>query len=189
MMAVGALRERAPASDDAPGDLRCILRMASGRTLSVAQSLSAAGFDVWAPSEVLQRRFPRSRKAVEQRAPILPTFAFARAEHITELLALSKSPVSEHPPFSLFRYLDCYPLIHDRSLGRLREIEERKNRRRALKQQCTYSVGDRVKANSGGFEGLRGTVDLTQGQFATVSFDGWNLPVKIASFLLLPDMP
>lgn len=165
----------------------CILRMAGPRTLAVAQSLARAGYDVWTPVELQKRRLPRSRVKVEREVVLMPTYAFARAEHLRDLLAETMKPVSSHPAFTLFRHGDRFPLIADQALDPLR-LAERKSAPLAKVQP--FSQGEQVKLAERGFEGLSGIVETTKGQFTMVCFPGFAVPIKVATMHLLPaEMP
>lgn len=175
----------------------CILRTSPARTLTVEESLAEAGLDVWTPKATEVRRQGRERKTVEHDVPILPEIVFARSEHLSRLLTISKSPgmiyrvwdsekkrmvAHEHPPFSVFRYLDGYPLVSDRSLDPLR-LAERRAPQRA--RQCLIDAGSAVRYPGAGFDGLTGVVQNCQGQYALVLFPGFSIPVKISSRMLL----
>lgn len=101
----------------------CILRTSGFRTLPLAKSLAAAGFEVWTPKEVHTRRQGPARQRAEFDAPILPTFVFARADRVRDLVEVQASPTSPHPGFSIFRYYGRIPLLADGSIGNLRQVE------------------------------------------------------------------
>lgn len=164
----------------------CILRTAGGRTLPLARSLSDAGFDVWTPETVQQRRRGPSRERVEVAAPIMPTFVFARECHLGDLVGLAGSPVNPHPPFSVFRYHGTFPTIHDREIDALRTEEGRARLARRRNERHTFGLGARVNVPDGPFAGLSGVVeDEGNGKFALVCFGEWRL--KVATFLLRAD--
>ncbi len=168
--------------DPTPGAW-CILRMAPSRTMKVAESLARAGFEVWTPVENQVRRLPRSKVRQARQVMVMPTYLFARAHQIVDLLALSKAPGSPHPDFSVFRHHDRFPLIADESLNHLRMIEKRT----APKQRASiFTAGDEVKLTEGSFAGMNGVVETSKGQYSLVTFSGWAVPIKIASLLLLP---
>lgn len=83
----------------------CILRTGASRTLPLDASLEAAGFEVWDPVQTLSRRRGASRERVEYPAPIMPAFVFAWADRRPELAQIAAQPFSDHPGFSVFRYL------------------------------------------------------------------------------------
>lgn len=172
----------------------CILRTSGSRTLPVAKSLAAAGFDVWTPVETNDRRRPRSKATVEFEAPIMPTFVFARADRLKDLEVASQAAVKEHPPFSLFRWAGKIPLVSDQQIASLRAAEDRATARteaahrrsRLQAERKFFTPGDQVKVTEGSFSGLSGMVEDGDGKFTFVAFGG-SMRVKIASFLLASD--
>jgi hypothetical protein len=157
-----------------------MLRTSPGRTLSLAKSLADAGLDVWTPSEIQSRRRPRSKATFEIQAPIMPTFVFARAAIIPDLLRILALPISPHPAFSVFRHLGRIPLLHDSEILNLRAVE-----RNRLKKSHRYvfPVGGKVNVAEGNFTGLEGIVEGGDGKYALVCFGG-SMQFKIATFLL-----
>ncbi len=178
----------------------CILRTSGGNTMQLAESLADAGYEVWTPIETRDQRLPRKQERTTVRLPLMPSFVFARAQHLGELINLSHSPalqyrvwdselrrmvVKGHPMFSLFRHGGLYPLIPEYQLLPLRIAEKRT----APKPTPTaFKPGDRVTLTEGGFSGLTGTVQETRGGFASVVFPGFNIAVKIATWILLADI-
>lgn len=170
-------------------DKWCILRTASVRTLPLARSLVAAGFDVWTPTRAERRTGRgRKRKTVEQvDVAITPTFVFARAAHKAELLRIRELPVSPHPPFRLLRHGDRIPLVSDAGLSALRAAEER-FRLSALKStKRRLEVGTPVRMAKGAFAGMTGVVEGGTDREATVNF-GHGFTVSIASYLFETDV-
>jgi transcription antitermination factor NusG len=163
----------------------CILRMAGSRTLALAQSLAKAGYDVWTPVETQERRLPRSKAKVTREVVLMPTYVFARARQLRDLLAETMAPVSDHPAFTVFRHGDRFPLISDRSLDPLR-VAERKGT--PLEKVRQFDQGERVKLTERGFEGLSGIVETTKGQYTMVCFPGFVIPIKVATMHLLPEV-
>ena len=164
----------------------CILRTSGGRTLNLARSLAEAGFDVWTPRETLSRRVPRKKTLMDREVAILPTFVFARAVHIPELAAALALPVNPHPTFSIFRYLGDIPLLADREMKSLRDVEDVARLRELKKTRNVVPVGTTVTMNEGAFAGLSGVVTKSDGKFALVAFGG-AFEVNIASFLIRTD--
>ncbi|MET3826551.1 transcription antitermination factor NusG [Sphingomonas sp. PvP055] len=164
----------------------CILRTSGGRTLNLARSLAEAGFDVWTPQETLSRRVPRKKTVVDREVAILPTFVFARAVHIPELAAALALPVNPHPSFSIFRYLGDIPLLADREIKNLRDVEDAARLRELKKTRNVVPVGTTVTMTEGAFAGLSGVVKKSDGKFALVAFGG-AFEVNIASFLIRTD--
>ncbi len=114
---------------------------------------------------------------------MMPTFAFAPASTLPELMRLSRSPLSDHPSFSIFRFGGRIPLLHEREVERLRTAERQAvpKRRRAI-----MVVGATVRPNEGAYAGLSGVVKASDGQWTIVGFGGW-MDVKIETFLLTGD--
>jgi len=107
-----------------PASAWCILRCAGARTLKVAASLQAAGFEVWTPVAMQPRRpFRGVVPAGERAVPILPTFAFARASRLVDLLAAASDPTRTDLPFSVFHQGERVPLIGERQMAALRQAE------------------------------------------------------------------
>jgi hypothetical protein len=97
-----------------------LVHPADGRPSYAAASgiLATAGFDVWTPVRV-ERRAGRGRQRkvqVELSLPITPTFVFARADHVAELLRMRALPVSPHPAFSLLRHRGDIPFLAEAAL-------------------------------------------------------------------------
>jgi hypothetical protein len=124
------------------------------------------------------RRIPRRRD--EQPAPLLPTFVFACAGRLMDLIEASSALKSPHPDFSIFHYDGRIPLIADEDLRGLR-LSERKSVPTA--KQRIFSQGEAVKVADGPFAGMSGIVQR-DGKFVLVTFD--RLEVQIARFLLDP---
>lgn len=157
-----------------------ILRTKGGKTLALAQSLGRAGLSVWTPIQLTRRRLPKRRAVEEQSAPLLPTYVFARARHIVDLLEAAEDPMSAHPEFSVFHYDGRIPLIADDDLRGLR-LSERKSVPPA--KQRVFKAGEEVKVSDGPFAGMSGVVEQ-DGKFVLVAFG--RMEVRIARFLLDP---
>ncbi len=164
----------------------CILRTGASRTLPLVASLQATGFDVWSPVQTLTRRRGPARERVEYVAPIMPTFVFARAERQHELAQIAAQPFSDHPGFSVFRYLGAIPTIGDSEIAEARRIEERGKRAAKMGQRQAFTIGQPVKVKEGPGAGLSGEVAKDgDGKFVLVAFAGINM--KIGSWLLGTD--
>jgi transcription antitermination factor NusG len=175
----------------------CILRMSGPRTLTLTRSLADAGIEAWTPTATRLIRVPRSRAKRERDFPIMPTFVFVRARHLAELRRCLSLPSNPHPAFSIFRHGGGIPLIADGEIGSVRAIEEQgqHERQRARDREADaarrakrhhVAVGSEVEIPEGGFAGLTGIVEESDGRFALVCFGG-SLRVKVASFLLASD--
>lgn len=173
-----------------------IIRTGARSTLGLMESLIDAGYDVWTPVERYSRRLPRSRGREDITRPLMPSFLFARAAHLHDLLALSHAPsllyrvwdgelqrmvTRGHTRFTVFRQAGEVPMVADRALTALRLAEKRTAPRADIR---TYREGDTVSLHDGGFAGLDGIVEGTQGQYTLVKFKGFPMAVKIATILL-----
>lgn len=173
----------------------CILRTSGRSTLPLAASLSDAGYEVWTPSQV-PLNAPRRRRTddeEEPRCPIIPTYVFARARHLFELIALSANPGRNHAGFSVFRMAEGVPLIAERALAGLRaeeakmeeDREVRALRKRSKRRGISYPVGETVRIPSAfpSFAGMDGCVEESDPRFTHVGFGGF-LRLKISTFIL-----
>jgi transcription antitermination factor NusG len=178
-----------------------ILRCANCKTLELAESLNDAGFEGWSPVEVQKhlRKDPRkllADKVVETRVPLTPSFVFAPATYLQDLLALSHSPALNyqvwdpeqrrmvtrgHPYFRLFMHLGEVVLIGGSELDPLRNIERKRKPRGSVK---TIAPGTSVRLTEGGFAGMTGMVDSVRGKRAMVSFDRYPFPVEFPTWVL-----
>lgn len=172
-----------------------ILRTGGKSTLPLSRSLTEAGFDVWTPIERRSRRLPRKRDREEVELALMPSFVFARCHHTHDLLALSRSNMpyriwdsdlrrmimKGHPHFSLFRQDGAVPTIPDAALTPIRAAEARTAPKAVVE---AFGLGEVLKLTEGGFAGLVGTVNGARGQFTMVAFDGFPMPVQIATALL-----
>lgn len=150
----------------------CIIRMAGPRTLNVVQALQARGVDVWTPTGMRRNFKPRSTKYTDKTAPLLPTFAFARAEHIPQLLEITHSPAADIR-FSVFQRGEDIPTVSSAALQPLLDYEaeqhaiwvgfieaqDRADRRKRKKTTARcYVMGQRVKVEKPAFAGLTGEI-------------------------------
>lgn len=164
----------------------CILRTSGRHTLVLAQTLRDDGFEVWTPETVLSCRLPRRKSRVDRTAAMLPTFVFAGSRHIPDLLTLSDAPKKRAPNFSVFRYLGRVPVVADRDLEAIRDVEKLERMRAKRKApRRTFDPGTTVRVEEGAFSGMSGIVEDGGGKHVLVCFHG--ISVKIASFLLVKD--
>lgn len=167
----------------------CILRTAGPRTLPLVKSLDEAGFDVWTPRGWRQPKaplLPTKRQAAKEKAPpvavpILPTFVFARADRLADLVRITRDPVSGHPAFSMFRHQGRFPLVSETELAQLRRADERAEVQARRKRRRRLVMGQRVSFSEGAFSGIEGVVEDQEGQFAIVAFAG-GFRMKIAAW-------
>lgn len=175
----------------------CILRTAPSRTIPLAKSLLAVGIEAWTPIEVQERRVGRKRLREDRDVPMVPGIVFADYAKLPRLVSISRSPgmiyqswdaeqrrmvTRDHPPFSVFRYLDGYPFVTDKALDPLR-MEERKATPKAKVR--TFRPGEEVRFPDAGFDGITGIVQMSKGNWAMVLFEGFTIPVKIGTRKLL----
>lgn len=150
-----------------------ILRTNGKSTLRLAGSLTDAGYDVWTPILMRRVRKRRANITIEREAPITPTFVFARADHLSELVALSQARVKEQPDFSVMRYYGVHPQIEDSALDALRDAQDRAARRKKpLKPGHgePFGEGDPVDVKSGIASGMSGVVKRSNGKLTLVLF-------------------
>lgn len=171
----------------------CVLRTSGAKTLPLAHSLATAGFGVWTPIEHQSRRRPRSRETAPYEAPLLPTFVFARAHHLPDLVRCISLASSQHPPFSIFHYFGRIPLLADADMADLRVVEEGGKRAAELArlrlERRSFPDGQRVRVSAdegGAFAGMTGIVQNGDHKFARIEFSR-GFKVKIATFLLSLD--
>ncbi len=160
-----------------------VLRCASSQTLRLADSLNEAGFEAWSPREIVTKRKGRDRVKVQIPKAVMPSYVFARASDLIDLVRTSKALSSPHPDFSLFRYYSRFPLIADATLDPLR-IAERKGT--PVQQAAPLNPGELVRYSEAGLQGLTGKVIRTRnkGKMVLVAFG--TMQIEIASMLLLP---
>lgn len=160
----------------------CILRTKGSNTLRLSNSLNLSHIEAWTPTEIHVHRDRKTRARTEAMVPVMPTYVFARATCLPDLVELSLQPVSIHPGFSVFRYLDRFPVVGDAELSALRSIERKAAARHA---PVVFPAGRQVRVPEGPFAGLTGqVVETSKGEFTLVAFPGFNIPVKFASWKL-----
>ncbi len=175
-----------------------ILRTSGQATLPLTQALVDAGFEAWTPTVTESRRVRKTGKREDVPAALTPSFVFSRAGGLADLISLSRSPgltycawdaeqqrmvTKGRPMFRVFRLDGIYPVIRDRELDALRTAEQRRNPRPKAKP---LDAGTLVKLTEGGFAGLYGVVQETRGEYTTVVFPGWAIPVQFSTGLLVP---
>lgn len=163
-----------------------ILRCSGANTLRLAQSLAWASIEAWSPVETQILRKGASRTRRQNRVPIMPTYVFAKAAHLHELLAIREAPTSPHPAFNFLRHVGEIRPIHDNALDALR-IEEQKGR--PPEKARTWNLGDQVRYPAAGFEGLVGTVERKKRKSVWVRFPNHPWPIETGAALLLPADP
>ena len=161
-----------------------VLRTSGRATLRLASSLTREGIDAWSPSMVTARRRPRGRGTLKRTVPILPSFVFARAQHLEQLHGLIERPCG-HVRFSIFRDFDHRPrLLADHALEPLRTSAFEET---AKTQRRTFRPGQRVRVAHGIAEGMIGTVEKSDRRFTRVNFERGN-SMDFATSILRGDM-
>lgn len=169
-----------------------ILTCAGRSTLRLAKTLAEDGFDVWAPAVTHRVTVPRMNVKRDVTTALLPGFVFADHGHLLELLEIEHLPVNPrrgiglaepaHADFSLFRIGERIPTIADASLDPLRRIERR--RQRPSKAGRSFKPGQGVKATSGIYTGMVGTVRRSNNRVTIVCFGGLFGKVEIETSIL-----
>jgi transcription antitermination factor NusG len=162
-----------------------VLRTSGRFTLRLAKSLTAAGLQVWTPIEQKVIRVPRANVRRSIVLPLMPSYVFADAAHLVELIQINerkKRLEVDVPDFSLMRLGDRIPLIEDELLNGLRTIEQKRApKKRAPKLPVGLKV--RVGEAGGSFAGMKGRVEQSGEQYTLVCFDN-RMTVKISTYLL-----
>lgn len=162
---------------DIPDDMWCILRCAGRATFRLAGSLANKGYETWAPQRIKRTRIPKLNIRTDVPVPLLPSYVFAKANRLPELLELSKI---NFPQFFVMRCSDKLPLIADRDLDGLRTLETRP---RPPKTDFAFKATAHVKMDDGAFGGMVGCVERSDARYTLVCFDD-KYTVKIATRLL-----
>lgn len=172
----------------------CILRTAGRTTLSLAASLAEDGFEVWTPVETVTKRVPRMNARRTIRQAILPTYVFARAAHLVDLLQLAAMPVKPrrgkgllqpaHGAFTVLHAFGKIPMVADRHFAELRNLEARRTPTEKAGKALTVGIGVRIKG--GAAQGMKGTVERSTRAHTVVCINE-RYTVKIATCLLDPD--
>ncbi len=164
--------------------------MAAPRTLKVATSLREAGIEIWTPVVIHKRRAPRTKAVTSVERPIAPTFAFAAAEHIEQLLAIRRDPLSPHPAFSLLHHRGDVVRIKDSDLAGLRAAqvdEQRKAGSLGKQRPAAIEVGVGVRMDEGPFAGMSGIVTSSDGRRTYLNFGGLLGRCEIETSQIQPD--
>jgi transcription antitermination factor NusG len=169
----------------------CILRSRGRFTLRLEESLNEDGFEAWTPKEVRKIRIPRTNVRRTVVLPLMPSYVFARANHLVDLLLMAEMSVKPrrargqpaHVDFSVMHFHDSIPLIGDRQLQALRHLEAKRTPR--AKAQRTFADGVEVvvKIEGGSFAGMKGVVRKSDTSTSLVCFSE-RMSVKIPTYLL-----
>jgi hypothetical protein len=169
-----------------------ILRTQGRHTITLAESLAEDGYRVWTPAMSRRLRVPKMNVKRDVTLPLMPSYVFARGEHLIDLLELAAMPErprraggrkAAHRDFGIFRHAGRIPVIADADLGPLRD-EERRGAASALVHR-EFDVGQRVRVPGGSFGGMAGTVVRSNGRETVVCF-GTRARVRISTFILEP---
>lgn len=165
-----------------------ILRTSGRHTLRLAASLTEDGYEVWTPAEVRKIRIPRANVRREVTLPIMPSYVFAKSNHLVDLLQLSGQPshAYAHVDFSVMRHGEHIPLVRDDSLRALRQLEAKRTPRKKADRIFGKGVDVQVKIEGGSFAGMKGRVEKSDALHTLVCFDD-RLTVRIATCLLDED--
>jgi hypothetical protein len=167
----------------------CILTTAATRTLPLARALTNAGVVAWTPAR-MERRVGRGKqrdKVVQVEVAITPTFVFADATRVDDLLRSLALPVSPYPAFRIMRHGDRIPLVSNAGLASLRAAEERFAASLLKTTRRKVAIGTTVRMSKGAFAGMTGVVEGGTDKEAKVNF-GSGFVVSIASYLLGTDV-
>ncbi len=159
----------------------CILRTSGGKTLALADSLGKAGFEVWTPRKVLDRKRSKKTGAPEVEIAITPTFVFARSRHVGQLSMERARQATAHPGFSIFRFAGRIPLIADIDIIGFRAEEEAANLARRKIRHRDIEPGQRVAFKEGIYAGMTGVILKRGAAYSAVIFP--DREVKIATWL------
>lgn len=169
----------------------CIIRTSGRHTLRLAQSLREDGFDVWTPIETRNVRIPKANVKRTVELPIMPSYIFARAAHLIDLLQLAaldfkprrSAGQPAHAGFSVMHSHDGIALVADAHLQRLRSLEAKLTPLKKADRTFGFGVEVNVRIEGGSFAGMKGTVRKSDNAYTLVCFDE-RLTVKIPTFLL-----
>lgn len=172
----------------------CILRCQGRSTLRLTQTLNEDGFDAWTPRETRRIRIPKFNVRREAILPLLPSYVFAKAIHLIDLLELAAMPVKPrrgfnfqmpaHPGFRVMKSERGIPVVAEHDLAALRYLEAKLTPLR--RSARTFAAGARVRVDGGSFGGMTGDVQRSDDLHTLVCFSE-KYVVKIATSILLPE--
>lgn len=169
----------------------CILRTSSRFTIPLAETLALDGYEVWTPIETRMVRVPRKNVKREVRLPIMPSYVFARAHQLIDLLIMEDLPskprrqgIGAHADFSVMRAFGDIPTVPDPHLAALRRLEIKRTPKK--KAEKTFVPGVTVKVGGGSFAGMAGKVERSDAGYTLVAFNN-RYSVKIPTLLLRED--
>ena len=166
-----------------------VLRTTGRHTLRLSNTLQEDGFDVWTPREFRRIRIPRMNVRRDVTLPLMPSYIFASAHHLVDLLQLAAMPFKPrragrpaHQDFTVMHFHDTIPVIADVHLTQLRFLEVKLAPRKKA-QRFSHGVEVQVKIEGGSFAGMKGRVERSDEATTLVCFDN-RLTVKIPTFQL-----
>lgn len=167
----------------------CILRTSPRHTLRLTATLAEDGYEVWTPTETRRVRVPRMNVRRDVELPLMPSYIFARAGQIIDLIQLADMPVKPRrglrkPAHDGFRVMRCFggiPTVSDADLKELRRIEARRTPVR--KAARTFRKGAGVRVEGGSFGGMAGIVERGDRTHTLVCFND-RYVVKIPTCFL-----
>lgn len=178
------------------GNRWIILRTSGPSTLPLAASLAEDGFETWAPVETGVFKVPRANVKRNITRAMLPSYVFARAVHLYDLLQIAALPNRQrrgpgmnkpaHESFSVMRSSDRIHFVADAALTALRKIEARRTPRQLAEEPLPVGCTVRVKPGSSGFDGMIGKVESGDRGSTLVCFNS-RYTVEIPTSLLRLD--
>jgi transcription antitermination factor NusG len=169
----------------------CVLRTASRHTMRLAETLAGDGYEVWTPIETRMIRIPRKNVKREVKLPIMPSYVFAKAHQLVDLLLLADAAdkarihgVGAHSDFDVMRAFGRIPLVPDPHLTALRRLETKLTPK--PKAEKTFIPGVIVKVGGGSFGGMTGRVERSDAGYTLVCLND-RYSVKIPTLLLKQD--
>ena len=174
----------------------CILRCQGRVTLRLAETLAKDGFETWTPVRTQVIRKPSMNVRREVKLPLLPSFVFARASHLFDLLELANMEEKPrraqlepgepkyHCDFWVFRAFGGIQLVADQELDPLRD---RESRTAPKKDYVRFDRGAKVRVTGSVYAGLAGRVERAGNGYTLVIFEGDNKRTRIHTWLLAED--
>jgi transcription antitermination factor NusG len=167
-----------------------ILRTAGRSTMTLAKTLATDGYEVWTPIETKTERCGRDRRRIEVQRPIMPTYVFARVQHLVDLLQLASMPVkprrgaglreAAHASFHVLHAFGRIPLVYDKHLAELRRMEAK---RTPIKRAAyAFPRNASAKVSGGAFGGMTGVVVRSTPAKTVLRFNG-GFPVELPTVL------
>lgn len=171
-----------------------ILRCSGRTTMRLAETLTEDGYEAWTPVETRMMRIPSANVRRPVRLPIMPSYVFARAHNLIDLIQLAGMSVKPrrqlnqpaHADFSVMRCNERFPVIADHHLQGLRTIEAKRTpKKKAIPLPPGMTV--KVKQEGGSYAGMKGKVERSKEGWTLVCIDN-RLTVKISTSLLEQEM-